>query len=61
MATFLLTLLLTGLAVAGLAVGLLAGRKPIAGSCGGLACAGLSCDTCPNRRPEGRPDRRREE
>lgn len=55
MATLLLTLVILLLAICGLAIGVLAGRAPLKGSCGGLACAGLDCATCPNRRPEDRP------
>ena len=38
-----------------LAVGVLVGRRPIAGSCGGLAQCGLKleCATCPNHHKEG--------
>ena len=41
MLTWLLALLVLLIVVAGMAVGVMAGRKPIAGSCGGLdtACA----------------------
>lgn len=47
MQIFLLTLCLMLLSVAGLAVGLLFGRAPIKGSCGGLACIdGGSCEAC---------------
>lgn len=47
METFLLTLIILILAIAGLAVGVLAGRGPIKGSCGGLAChKGLGCGAC---------------
>ena len=57
MDTFLATLLLFGLAFAGLALGVLLGREPIRGSCGGLRKLGLdgdcSCDSpCPRRRRE---------
>lgn len=36
------------LIVAGMAVGVIAGRKPISGSCGGMAAIGLdsACDIC---------------
>lgn len=45
--------LIFGLSLAGMAVGVLAGRRPIAGSCGGLGQGGtdcghsLSCVACP--------------
>ena len=41
MLTWLLALLVLLIVVAGMAVGVMAGRKPIAGSCGGLANVGL--------------------
>ncbi len=47
MATLLLTFTLFLLAMAGLAVGVALGRRPIAGSCGGLACSdSQGCGTC---------------
>ena len=55
MATFLAALLLFGLAFLGLALGVLLGRAPIAGSCGGLnRIPGIerdcSCDRpCPRK------------
>ena len=57
MATFLATLLLFGLAFGGLALGVVLGREPIRGSCGGLRKLGLekdcSCESpCPRRRRE---------
>lgn len=39
MATVLLALGIVGLSVAGLAAGVLLGRAPIKGSCGGLGCS----------------------
>ncbi len=56
MTVYLISLLIFLLAVLGMAVGMIAGRSPIKGSCGGLqgikgpgsACSG--CDKpCPNR------------
>ena len=57
MSTFLATLLVFGLAFAGLALGILLGRAPIRGSCGGLRKFGIeqdcSCEApCPRRRRE---------
>ncbi|WP_164749937.1 MULTISPECIES: hypothetical protein [Nitratireductor] len=51
MQTFLLTLFLILLSIGGLALGLLFGRAPIRGSCGGLSggdgadCAACGCKT----------------
>lgn len=57
MGTFLATLLLFGLAFAGLTLGLMFGRDPIRGSCGGLRKLGLerdcNCESpCPRRQRE---------
>lgn len=38
MATLLLAISVTLISVAGLALGVMLGRKPIKGSCGGLSC-----------------------
>ena len=47
MATLLLAFVIILLAIAGLAVGVMLGRAPIKGSCGGLACAkGIDCGVC---------------
>ena len=51
MATLALAVLVTLVAVGGLAVGVLAGRAPLRGSCGGLACSG-ACASCPRKRDE---------
>lgn len=48
MIEFLLTLVILLTIVAGMAVGVLNGRKPITGSCGGLNNAGVggACEIC---------------
>ena len=48
MAIFALTFVLFVLSIAGLAVGLLAGRRPLAKSCGAAGCE--FCRSCPKRR-----------
>lgn len=50
MLTWLLALLVLLLVVAGMAIGVMAGRKPIAGSCGGIANLGIDkvCGICGN-------------
>lgn len=62
--TWLIAFILMLLVVAGMAVGVMAGRKPIAGSCGGIANLGLDkvcgiCGNdftkCENQNPDGRP------
>lgn len=51
MFTFLLTLALFALAIAGLSIGVLLGRPPIKGSCGGVSCIrGADCAACPHHR-----------
>ncbi len=54
MTTVLLAFLLTLLLVAAMAVGVLFGRKPISGSCGGMKALGMdmACEIC-----GGDPDR----
>lgn len=42
--TFLATFLIMGIAIVAMAAGIIMGRKPIAGSCGGLGRLGLGCD-----------------
>ena len=54
MSTYLVTFLIMGIAVLAMAVGVLAGRKPIAGSCGGLGKFNIECvagcdKPCPKR------------
>lgn len=47
MDTFVFTFAIFLLAVGGLAVGVIAGRAPIKGSCGGLNCIkGTRCGAC---------------
>ncbi|MBX3686511.1 MAG: (Na+)-NQR maturation NqrM [Rhodocyclaceae bacterium] len=54
MSTFLITFAVFGLVVLAMAIGVIAGRKPIGGSCGGLGAVGLECEggcdkPCPKR------------
>jgi len=49
MQTLVLSVAVILLSMAGLATGLMLGRGPVKTSCAGLACSGLSCDTCPNK------------
>ena len=54
MTTFLVTFLVMVIAIVAMAVGVLVGRRPIGGSCGGLERLGLECDAgcdkpCPER------------
>ena len=48
MTTLILAFILMLLLVAGMAVGVLFGRKPISGSCGGMKALGMdvSCEIC---------------
>ena len=48
MELFLVSFLVIGLVIAGMAVGVLAGRPPIKGSCGGMGALGIdtSCEIC---------------
>jgi hypothetical protein len=51
MATFILTLVIVLASVAGLATGVLLGRAPLRGSCGGVACVkGGACAACQTHR-----------
>lgn len=54
MTTFILTLLFLLIIVAAMSIGVLLGKKPISGSCGGMSAIGMDtvCDICggdPNR------------
>lgn len=57
MATFVLTLVIVLASVAGLAIGVLLGRAPLRGTCGGVACVkGGGCVACKaHRHTEGAP------
>lgn len=44
MSTFLITLFVITLVIAAMALGVIFGRKPIAGSCGGLGAMGKECE-----------------
>ncbi len=47
MTEFLIAFIIIGLAVAGMALGVMLGRRPISGSCGGLNnIPGLECGVC---------------
>ncbi len=48
MGTFILVFLIVILLVAGMSVGVIFGRKPISGTCGGIGALGISssCDIC---------------
>lgn len=48
MTTFILTFVVFALLIAAMAIGVLMGRKPISGSCGGIAALGLDteCEIC---------------
>jgi hypothetical protein len=51
MATFILTLVIVLASIAGLAAGVLLGREPLRGACGGVACVkGGGCMACETHR-----------
>ena len=54
MASLILVFLIFLLAIAGLGVGVLLGRAPLQGSCGGISCA--ACNSCPRRKTGGKAD-----
>ncbi|AJE22240.1 (Na+)-NQR maturation NqrM [Azotobacter chroococcum] len=45
--TWVLVFLVMLLVVLGMSIGVIMGRKPIAGSCGGIANLGIEKDECP--------------
>lgn len=48
MTTVILSIIVVLMSAGGLAIGLLFGRGPIKGTCGGLACgSGTDCNSCP--------------
>jgi uncharacterized protein len=54
MGQFLITLGIVLLAVGGLSLGVIMGRPPIKGSCGGLSCIpGAGCAACPRKAKKG--------
>ena len=53
METIILAFIISLLAILGLAIGVIMGRAPIKGSCGGLAChKRISCGVCKARQQE---------
>jgi hypothetical protein len=48
MELFVLSFLVIGLVIAGMAIGVLSGRPPIKGSCGGMGTLGIdtACEIC---------------
>jgi hypothetical protein len=58
MEIFLLSFIIVLLAVAGMAAGVFAGRRPLSGSCGGASRAlgaGIACGTCGIENDDGLP------
>lgn len=48
MGTFLLVLAIFAILIAGMSIGVIMGRKPISGTCGGIGALGIggACDIC---------------
>jgi len=48
MTLFLISLLVVSLVIAGMAIGVIAGREPLKGSCGGMGALGIdtACELC---------------
>ena len=46
--TFILTFMIVALVIAGMAIGVIFGRGPIKGSCGGMSAVGIdsNCEIC---------------
>jgi hypothetical protein len=61
MGTFLLVLLIVVLLVAAMSIGVIFGRKPISGTCGGIGALGISqsCDICGGNTQECKEDNER--
>ena len=58
MMTFILTFLVVSIAILGMSVGILAGRRPIQGGCGGKnreIGAGIGCGACGVEGRDGNP------
>lgn len=56
MGTIIFAFAILLLSMGGLALGVMAGRKPIKGSCGGLACVkGIDCGACRAKHGSGEP------
>ena len=54
MGTFLLVFFIVVLLVAAMSIGVILGRKPISGTCGGIGALGISqsCDICGGNTPK---------
>ena len=48
MGLFIVTFLVIALVISGMAIGVILGKKPITGSCGGMSALGMktACDVC---------------
>jgi len=57
MALVIVSFLVFAITMAAMALGPMAGRAPIKGSCGGLACIKtLKCAGCPHQADKGEPE-----
>ena len=61
MTTFLLTFAIVVALFAAMSVGVILGRKPITGSCGGMSALGMdtACEICGGDRGKCEPEQRR--